>query len=456
MIGKSNFIILAMWLSAMLFFGGTAGAMQPDWIRAHQKGRLQLPGVYHGVGFAEFEGRKPGYEATRLAKDRALDELCYQLSVSIKSRFADSVIKSGNYEDQHITSSLFISTRQTLSGIKEREKWTDSRQRRHWVLLIIDIQEADRQLEQQKFINEVAERLEHRQEEVQKGLDRITTLLNNNMQAYSERVNELGKLMKIIDSKVGEASAQTKKEYDLIREDIYRLESRRQAYEDRIAHSQKKQSEQIAILIRQNQDLQKLLSRLSGEIQSDYFLSLADDDVSIRSDNSEFWVTIEPDKGQGASYINGERISFRVRASRKCFIKVIYLSSTGKNRDAGEVMMNTLLFPNQHNKDNAIGARETKVIGKMGELEIQPPFGKDVVTVIASENQFTDLPQTLKAGGSGYYSEVTTSTRDAINIRRSGFGVSRPLDAPVPTADKKDKQTVAIATDTCFIVSRPN
>ena len=445
-----------MCLSAILYFSGIAIAMQPDWIRAHQKGRLQLPGVYHGVGFAGFEGRKPGYEATRLAKDRALDELCYQLSVSIKSRFADSVIKSGNYEDQHITSSLFISTRQTLSGIKVQEKWTDSRQRRYWVLLIIDIQNADRQLEQQKFINEVAERLEHRQEEVQKGLDRITLLLNNNMQAYSERVNELGKLMKIIDTKVGEASVQTKKEYDLIREDIYRLESRRQAYEERVAQSQKKQSEQIAILIRQNRDLQKLLSHLSGEIQSDYFLSLADDDVSIRTDNSEFRVTIEPDKGQGATYFSGDKISFRVRASRKCFIKVIYLSSTGENRAAGEVMMNTLLFPNQHNRDNAIGAGETKFIGEMGELEIQPPFGKDVVTVIASEEQFMDLPQTFQGGAGGYYSEVTTNTRDAINIRKRGIGVSRPSDDLVSNNGSGNEQPANIATDTCFIVSRPN
>lgn len=439
----------------MWVFSGAANAIQPDWIRAHQKGNLKLQQVYHGVSFVQYEGTKPGYDDLRLAKDRALDELCYQLSVSIQSRFADRIVKSGDYEDQQITSSLFISTRQNLSGIKVAEKWTDYRGHRHWVMLVIDKTEADRQLDQQKFINDVADRLEHKQAEVQKGLEQITLLLNNNMQAYADQINQLGKLINIIDNKVGDASTQTKEEYALIKEDIQKLESRRKAYEERMAYSQKKQSEQIAILIQQNKDLKTLLSHLSGEIQSDYFLSLADDDLKNQSVNTEFWVNIEPDQGQGATYVSGDRVSFRVRASRKCFVKVIYLSSTGEGADASKQMMNTLLFPNQHDSDNQIGAGEVKVIGKMGELEIQPPYGRDIVTIIASENQFTDIPEKLNAGAGGYHSVVTLSARDAINIRNRGIAVKMPANGSKPTSEMNGLRPGSIATDTCFIVSRP-
>lgn len=445
---------LFLGLTALLIFTESAWGIQPDWIRAHQKGDLKLQGVYNGVGFAPFEGRKPDYDALRLARDRALDELCYQLSVSIKSKFADRIVKSAAYEDQQITSSLFISTRQTLSGIKAKDKWTDSRGHRHWVLLVIDKQAADRQLEQQKFINEVADRLEHKQAEVQKGLEQITLLLNNNMQAYSDQVVQLGKLMKVIDGKVGDASTQTKKEYALIREDIQRLESRRKAYEERVADTQERQQDQISVLIQQNNDLKTLLAGLSREIQSDYFLSLADDDLRIKSENSDFWVKIEPDKGQGATYLGGQKVSFRVRASRKCFVKVIYLSSTGQGAAASKQMMNTVLFPNQHDPDNQIRAGQVKVIGKMGELEILPPYGKDIVTVIASENPFSDLQQTLKTGPGGYHSEVTANTRDAVEIRSRGISVAKPAGGSISKPGLKKSRPGLVASDTCFIVSR--
>ena len=80
----------------------------------------------------------------------------------------------------------------------------------------------------------------------------------------------------------------------------------------------------------------------------------------------------------------------------------------------------------------------------MDELEIQAPFGKDVITVIASERQFSDLDQTLSNAGQSYFSEVTDSTNDAINLRTRGIGV-----AGAPTAGG------AVASDTCFIVSHP-
>ena len=93
---------------------------QPAWIKAYTDGSLNLPSVYYGVGFAPYKKKSPDYDARRLAKNRALDELCYQISVSITSQFKEHFIQNSNYGDQNVSSSLFVSTHKELSGIEEK------------------------------------------------------------------------------------------------------------------------------------------------------------------------------------------------------------------------------------------------------------------------------------------------------------------------------------------------
>jgi hypothetical protein len=319
------------------------------------------------------------------------------------------------------------------------------------VLVTIDKKKADRQLEEQKFIHEVVDRLENKQDEIISGIKKIATLLNQNMQLYADRMQHFEKLLATIDKKVSSAGADTKNEYALIQQEIKALEQNRRKQAERFESAQHAQSQQIADIMRQNKMLQDLLVQISGKIQKDYFLALADDDVKRKERTSNFWVKIEPEKGQGADYYAGDKIRFRVRASRGCYIKVIYLTSAGKSRKS-EKRMNILLFPNEHDRDNWIGAGETKLIGKHGELEIQPPFGKDVVTIIASEKQFTDLEENIKQAAGGYYSVVTGNTRDAIRVR--GLGVVQPATSEYKgSAQPADSGTVT--SDTCFLVSHP-
>ena len=96
-------------------------------------------------------------------------------------------------------------------------------------------------------------------------------------------------------------------------------------------------------------------------------------------------------------------------------------------------------------------AGEKKNIGKLGELEVQPPFGKDVITVIASKKQFTDIKETLRKAEGGYYSKTVSSTRGAVAFR--GVGVVQLATLPVGTQYQETKATTQVATDTCFIVS---
>ncbi|MBN1850828.1 MAG: DUF4384 domain-containing protein [Deltaproteobacteria bacterium] len=429
-------------------------SFRPDWLQEYLDGTLTMQNEYHGVSFAAFEGKTPDYDTMRLAKDRALDELCYQLSVSIKSRFEDNMAKKGDYEEQHIVSSLFVSTRKVISGVQEKEKYTDPKDQSYWVLLAVDKKAADRQLAQQAFINEVADRLEHKQEEILEGIKQITSILANHMQVYTERMNRLERLLQTIDTKVGSTNEQTKEEYASIRQEIVQMNAGRKGYEESLALSQRQQGEQIKELMIQNNELKNMLSRISGRIEKDYFLALANDDLEYKAIHPDFRITITPDKGQGADYVKGEKVRFLIQASRGCYIKVIYISSVDK--DSGqEKKTNVLLFPNEFDRNNWINAGETKVIGSQGEIEVQEPFGKDIVTVVASASQFTDLETILTRTRGGYYSEDTSNTRGTLTLRTRGLAVVQPKTGASVTPAGKPVQTVPMATDTCFIVSHP-
>jgi len=423
----------------------------PAWINDHQDGLLKQAGFYHGVSFADFKGGTPGYDDMRKAKDRALDELCYQLSVSVKSQFKESLSQQGDFDEQHVASSLFVSTRKTLSGIKEKAKWTDPKGHRHWVLLVIDKTKADRQVKQQKFINEVLDRLENRQEEILKGTKKIANILNRNMKTFDDRIVQLQNLLKEIEKKTDASGESTRKEYADIRGQIEQLERTRKLHLSNIESTQQQQSQKIDELISQNKEFKNLLNQIAGSIKNDYFLALTDDDVKHSSGSRGFKVRIESAKGQGADYYNGEKIKFKIRATRDSYIKVIYLSTAGKGRKTQTI--NTLLFPNVHDQNNRLSAGQVKIIGKLGELEVQPPFGKDVITVIASEKQFADIKETLRKAQGGYYSETVSNTSGAVNLRTRGVGVVQPANLPVGTQYNGTTATTQIATGTCFIVS---
>jgi len=452
---KHVFRLIVIFMFFLISMPGTSFAAftsyPPTWINDHQNGSLKQAGFYHGVSFVDFKDGTPGYDDMRKAKDRALDDLCYQLSVSVKSVFKESLSQQGDFDEQHVASSLFVSTRKTLSGIKEKAKWTDSKKQRYWVLVVIDRKNADRQVKQQKFINEVVDRLENRQEEILKGTKKIANILNRNMKAFDDRMVQLQNLLKEIEKKTDASGESTRKEYADIRSQIEQLERTRKQHLSNIESTQQQQSQKIDELISQNKEFKNLLNHIAGSIKNDYFLALTDDDVKHGSGNRSFKIRIESEKGQGADYYNGEKIKFRIKATRDCYIKVIYLSTAGEGRKAQTI--NTLLFPNVHDQNNRLRAGETKIIGKLGELEVQPPFGKDVITVIASEKQFTDIKETLRKAEGDYYSKTVSSTRGAVAFR--GVGVVQPANLPIGAQDQETTATTQTATDTCFIVSHP-
>jgi DNA-binding Xre family transcriptional regulator len=416
----------------------------PQWLQAYQDGTLKLNNVYYGVGSSNFYGDSPDDDSRRRSKDRALDELCYQLSVSIKSEFKENMVQKGKYSDQEVASSLFVSTQKVFSGIREKQKWTDPENRVLWIMVVIDKGEADRQVKQQDFVKKVVDRLSNNQEEIAAGMKKMTTVLIQQGKVHEARFNKLEKLMKTIDQKVGSAGDRTKGEYTGIKNEIQNLGNKWNKQEEMLLDQHKK----MDALMSQNKALQDLIAKISENIQGDHFLALTQDDVKNQIRNPGFNVTITPLKGEGADYYKGESIRFIVKASRDCYIKVIYLSSIGEGTTA-ETKMNTLLFPNVHDQANHIMAGKPMIIGKKNELIVQKPFGKDIVTVVASLSQFTGLEKILRqaAEGGGYYQTVTRSVSDAVHTR--GIGVIAP-----PSAGKTSSADGSFVSDTCFIITR--
>jgi hypothetical protein len=407
-------------------------------------GAFNIHEVYHGIGSCSFNGASPLHDERELARKRAINDLGYNLSVSIKSKYVNRIEQVGTFTDERIESSLFVSTKLVLSGITPQESWIDKGKRRYWVMVTIPKEQADKQVAQQSFLNDVIDRLEGKQDEVKLGMKAIEETLAQRLMAYEGQMANLAGLVGTIDSKIEDASDASRKEYASLQKEITRLEQVFKASQDA----------KMEELIRQNKVLHDLLGRISQKIEKDYFLSLTVDDIKYQRANPQFWVRIEPERGQGADYSQGEKIRFLVRASRGCYLKVIYLSSTATGpRDTKR--MNILLFPNKYDRDNFISEGQTMVIGKLGELEIKPPFGKDIVTVVASEKQFSDLEEILQQAEGQYYTKITSSTRGALDMRSRGIEVVMPSSSSEVGVGHRPSAASSVATDTCFIVSNP-
>ncbi|KPA11781.1 conserved hypothetical protein, secreted [Candidatus Magnetomorum sp. HK-1] len=77
---------------------------QPQWILTplHDKQN------YYGISSAAFVSHKPDYQEVEQAKDRAIKDLSYGLSVNIQSYYEE---KLSSYKDDEIKSSLMLTAR---------------------------------------------------------------------------------------------------------------------------------------------------------------------------------------------------------------------------------------------------------------------------------------------------------------------------------------------------------
>jgi len=168
---------------------------------AHQKPawldlQYDPQGVYYGVGWHRFDGNKPSLEVQETAKLRALDNLCLKLSATVVSEMRDIMSErtenGRSITQEDVSSYLFVTTRQTLKGWQVNDTWTDLEEKIFWTLVIIDKEEADRQVNEQKFINEIVDGLKDEIHSILIEQKKLAEELNVQME---ERMREfLGKI----------------------------------------------------------------------------------------------------------------------------------------------------------------------------------------------------------------------------------------------------------------------
>ena len=399
---------------------------KPEWVKQFQQNLVIDDKFYYGINYAIFINKNFDLQTVELARNHAIDDLSFFLSTSVKSSFKEYL---SNYDEDKIQSSIIVSTRLVLSGIKISKQWTDCINKVHWVMVSIDRKQADKQIREQRFINEVAERLEKKQNEIKSGMKIFSEVLERKMISFETHIKRLENLSNTIDTKISSAGKQSETEYKVICKQIEKL---RQDFNQQQNELKQSYNKRTNALIEQNSMLYSALQQLSKRINKDYFLNYIDNDNSRKY--SAFQISIEPLKGQGADYYEGERIKFRVTTTMDCYIKVFYISSDGK-----EIM----LLPNLYDQDNRLLAGQKKIIGRKGELIVHSPFGKDVVSVSASITQFTDIEEKLQILRTNkenpYYTRNLQNPLDDVKTRSIGISKPKYFD-----------------TDTCYIVSHKN
>ena len=126
------------------------------------------------------------------------------------------------------------------------------------------------------------------------------------------------------------------------------------------------------------------------EVAPEERLSLTDELTNLMQtlfpDGGDFPMRVWPDKGMGAVYVEGEKFSVHVALETNAHLQVEYFQSDG-------TVVHVLPNP-KHN--NFVEGGKTFVIGKVGggyEFVVTPPFGEELLMVIASHEPLEADPE---------------------------------------------------------------
>ena len=156
-----------------------------------------------------------------------------------------------------------------------------------------------------------------------------------------------------------------------------------------------------------------------------------DPENSIRKVEKSFSTKLSTADGK-TSYVEGDVISFKVQSDHDCYIAVIDYQNDGTS---------VLIFPNAFNQSNFLTAgKVTEVPGtvKHGfEIQISPPFGKDVVQVIACTSKAGLEKITSSYPTASSDNPYPTRTRGMIDGGMTrGIKISKAKDS-TPTSDNQ-------------------
>ncbi|MEK7812171.1 MAG: DUF4384 domain-containing protein [Candidatus Desantisbacteria bacterium] len=112
--------------------------------------------------------------------------------------------------------------------------------------------------------------------------------------------------------------------------------------------------------------------------------------ISTASITTDLKVDLWVDKGNGATYQEGEKMQIFAKANKDCYLYLFYKNATG------QILQ---IFPNYCQKDNLVKANQTYVVPDKQtsfEFKITPPFGIEAIKAIASLNPLPEMGKEIK------------------------------------------------------------
>ena len=107
----------------------------------------------------------------------------------------------------------------------------------------------------------------------------------------------------------------------------------------------------------------------------------------LYSGDDDFQVFVSTNRGEGGVFTEGEYLKLYLLSSRDCFLKVYHIDVHGRT---------TLIFPNRYEKNNFLPGREVlEFPGSRSpfQFRIVPPYGTEMIKVVASTRQFSSLEE---------------------------------------------------------------
>jgi hypothetical protein len=114
-------------------------------------------------------------------------------------------------------------------------------------------------------------------------------------------------------------------------------------------------------------------------------------------------VEVWADKGSGGVYSEGEKITFMVRVDQDAHVRLYYTDAKNETYQ---------IFPNQFRSDDRIRGGQVVTIPSPGDsfaFQVQPPFGVETVTALASRKPFA--PSAASSVPAGPFFRVTSGVR---------------------------------------------
>jgi len=120
-----------------------------------------------------------------------------------------------------------------------------------------------------------------------------------------------------------------------------------------------------------------------------------------QAESSSLHVRIWPQRGDGATYSDGQDLVLEFSANQDCYIKMYHIDVNGRV---------SLILPNPYSRDNFFRANQTYQIPAAGapyQFQLGKPYGTEFIKVIASTRQFRDTEAAFTDLGAATRSLIT-------------------------------------------------